>query len=82
MAKTEFNRNIDSLGRLVIPKQFRKKMDIPDEGGTVIVTCVNGTVTVSKATVTCIFCESKKDLTEFKGRTLCRKCLKELSLFD
>lgn len=78
MSKNGILRDIDQLGRLVIPKQFRREMDIPDEGGTVTVTCQNGVVTVQKAVETCVFCRSKRGLIEFKDKLICPKCLAEL----
>lgn len=72
-------RDIDPLGRLVIPKQYRKEMDIPEEGGTVVVTCTNGVVTVAKAEKSCIFCGETQELKDFKNRAVCRNCLAEMS---
>ncbi|MBO4894611.1 MAG: AbrB family transcriptional regulator [Clostridia bacterium] len=78
MAKQGYIREIDKLGRVVIPKQFRKQMNVPEEGGEVVVTCKNGTVSISKLAETCIFCRSRKKLTEFKERPVCAQCLAEL----
>ena len=77
--KAGYVRDIDPLGRLVIPKQYRKEMDIPEEGGTVVVTCTNGVVTVAKAEKSCIFCGETLELTEFKNRSVCLTCLAEIN---
>ena len=78
MAKSGYLREIDRLGRVVIPKQYRKEMNIPEEGGEVQLTCKNGVVTVSKSAETCIFCRSRRKLGDFKGRPVCAKCLDEI----
>lgn len=77
--KAGYVRDIDALGRLVIPKQYRKEMDIPEEGGTVNVTCANGVVTVTKAEKTCVFCGETNDLREFRNRSVCPECLAEIN---
>ncbi len=78
MAKSGYIREIDRLGRVVIPKQYRKEMNLPEEGGEVLLTCKNGVVSVSKSAEVCIFCRSRRKLGEFKGRPVCAKCLDEI----
>ena len=78
MAKSGYLREIDRRGRVVIPKQYRKEMNIPEEGGEVLLTCKNGVVTVSKAAEVCICCRSRRKLSDFKGRPVCAKCLDEI----
>lgn len=75
MAKAAYKREIDRLGRLVIPKQYRDELDLPEEGGEVNVTCHGGVIYVTKAATTCVFCRSRKDLLNFKGKPVCRRCL-------
>ncbi|MBQ6263819.1 MAG: AbrB family transcriptional regulator [Clostridia bacterium] len=78
MAKSGYLREIDRLGRVVVPKQYRKEMNIPEEGGEVLLTCKNGVVTISKSAETCIFCRSRRKLSDVKGRPVCAKCLDEI----
>ena len=68
MAKSGYIREIDRLGRVVIPKQYRKEMNISEEGGEVLLTCKNGVVTVSKSAEVCVFCRSRRKLSEFKDK--------------
>lgn len=82
MAKSGYVREIDRLGRVVIPKQFRKEMNIPEEGGEVMLTCRNGVITISKNAPICVFCRSRRKLTEFMGKPVCEKCLNELRAGD
>ncbi|MBR4765333.1 MAG: AbrB/MazE/SpoVT family DNA-binding domain-containing protein [Clostridia bacterium] len=78
MAKSGYIREIDRLGRVVIPKQYRKEMNISEEGGEVLLTCKNGVVTVSKSAEVCVFCRSRRKLSEFKDKPVCAKCLNEI----
>ena len=82
MAKSGYIREIDRLGRVVIPKQYRKEMNIPEEGGEVLLTCKKGVVTVAKSAEVCVFCRSKRKLVNFKDRPVCAKCLDEIRNSD
>ncbi|MCH1965934.1 AbrB/MazE/SpoVT family DNA-binding domain-containing protein [Paraclostridium sordellii] len=70
-------RNIDSLGRVVIPKEFRKMLNIK-ENEPVEIVCENGAITVKKHNDSCILCGSKEDLKNVKNVLICEKCLEEM----
>ncbi|CEO32954.1 AbrB/MazE/SpoVT family DNA-binding domain-containing protein [Paraclostridium sordellii] len=70
-------RNIDSLGRVVIPKEFRKMLNIK-ENEPVEIACENGAITVKKHNDSCILCGSKEDLKNVKNILICEKCLEEM----
>ena len=72
-------RNIDELGRIVIPMEIRKRLEIA--AGDPVEIFVNGaTIVLSKYSQSCIFCGGKSDLTEFSGKLVCKKCRKEMTL--
>ncbi|CEN78116.1 AbrB/MazE/SpoVT family DNA-binding domain-containing protein [Paraclostridium sordellii] len=70
-------RNIDSLGRVVIPKEFRKMLNIK-ENDPVEISCENGYITVKKHNDSCILCESKEDLKNIKNILICKECIEEM----
>lgn len=78
MAKAAYKREVDRLGRLVIPKQYRDELDLPEEGGEVNVTCQGGVIYITKTSATCVFCRSHKDLLEYRGKPVCRRCMESL----
>lgn len=82
MKSTGIVRRVDELGRLVIPKEMRKKMNIADNDPVEIF--VDGEkIIITKYTPFCTFCQSDESVTEFKGRNVCRACLEEMrSLSD
>lgn len=82
MKSTGIVRRVDELGRLVIPKEMRKKMNIADNDPVEIF--VDGEkIIITKYTPFCTFCQSNENVTEFKGRNVCRACLEEMrSLSD
>ena len=71
-------RNLDALGRVVIPKEIRKKHDI-HEGDPVIISDVINHVIIRKYRAGCVFCGSEEDVIEYKGIYVCKKCRKDLN---
>ena len=70
-------RNVDELGRLVVPKEMRKALDI-DYNDPVEITIEGDRIILKKHLPSCIFCEGNTDLTVFKGKKICRSCLAEM----
>ena len=77
MKSTGIVRNIDELGRLVIPKEMRKKMGI-GESSPVEIFVENDRIIVTKYQDSCIFCGSSSELSDFKGKRVCRSCALEI----
>jgi transcriptional pleiotropic regulator of transition state genes len=70
-------RKVDELGRIVLPIEMRRTLDIAEKDALEIY--VEGSsVILKKYKPSCIFCDSSKDIAEFKGKNVCPKCLKEL----
>ena len=70
-------RKVDELGRIVLPIEMRRTLDIAEKDALEIY--VEGSsVILKKYKPSCIFCDATKDITVFKGKNVCPKCLKEL----
>lgn len=77
MKSTGMVRNVDELGRIVIPKEIRKKLEIAEKDPLEIF--VDGhSVVLKKIEENCVFCGSTKNLTKYKNKLICEKCFKEL----
>ncbi len=77
MKSTGIIRKIDELGRFVIPMEMRNKLDISSNDPLEIY--VEGTtIMLRKYEPDCIFCGSSKDVTPYKGKNVCAKCLNEM----
>ena len=77
MKSTGIVRKVDELGRIVLPIEMRRTLDIAEKDALEIY--VEGSsVILRKYKPSCIFCDTAKDVTEFKGKNVCPKCLKEL----
>ena len=73
-----FIREIDKVGRIVLPKQLRKELDILEPGSEVELFSDGKQIICRKAVCDCIFCKSDTELTEFEGKFICRACLEKL----
>ena len=77
MKSTGIVRKVDELGRIVLPIAMRRTLDIAEKEALEIY--VEGSsVILKKYKPSCIFCDSSKDITVFRGKNICPKCLKEL----
>ncbi|MBQ8372344.1 MAG: AbrB/MazE/SpoVT family DNA-binding domain-containing protein [Clostridia bacterium] len=77
MKSTGIVRNVDELGRIVIPKEMRKKMDIAS-GDPVEIYVDGDKIILTKYAPNCYFCGSTADVTEFKDKKICKGCLAEI----
>ncbi len=81
MKKTGIVRHVDHLGRLNLPIELQRTLGI--EFGDAIEFFVDDEkrqVLIRKyRTEECIFCSSSERLVFFRGRFICRTCLKELA---
>lgn len=79
MKATGIVRQIDSLGRIVIPKELRRVMKITDEKDAMEIFTEGDTIILKKYEPCCMFCNEADDLVEFKGHSICKVCLSELN---
>jgi len=77
MKSTGVVRKVDELGRIVIPIELRRTLDIAEKDALEIY--VDGdTVILKKYQPACIFCGEANDVTNYKGKKICKSCLIEL----
>ena len=74
-------RKVDGLGRVVIPKELRKTMDINTQDPMEIYVEGNNII-FKKYSPGCSFCNSMEETIEFKGQTLCKNCISKLKDMD
>ena len=77
MKSTGIVRKVDELGRIVLPIELRRTLDIAEKDALEIY--VDGdTIVLRKYEPACIFCGNSKDVFLFKGRNICPACMEEL----
>lgn len=77
MKSTGIVRNIDELGRLVIPKEMRKNMGIGTDD-PVEIFVENDRIILQKYAPACAFCGGIDEVVMFHGKKICRECIEEL----
>lgn len=78
MKATGIVRKVDDLGRVVIPVELRRTLNIDIKDPLEIY--VDGDqVILKKYEPTCIFCGEGKDIKSFDGKNICPSCIKKIS---
>ena len=73
-----FIREIDSVGRVVIPMQLRKELGMVEKGSKVEMFSDGKQIVLKKAVEDCIFCKSEEELVEFEGKFICKSCFEKI----
>ena len=77
MKSTGIVRKVDELGRIVLPIELRRTMDIAEKDAIEIY--VDGaSIILRKYEPTCIFCGDAKNVINYRGKNHCPNCLKEM----
>ena len=77
MKSTGIVRKVDELGRIVLPIELRRTLDIAEKD-TLEIYVEGSAIVLKKYRPTCVFCDSARDVSVFKGKNICPKCLREL----
>ncbi len=71
-------RKVDELGRIVLPMEIRRIMGIAERDALVISLNENEIV-IRKYEPICLFCGSNRNLKEFRGKTVCADCIRDMN---
>ena len=78
MKSTGIVRRVDELGRVVLPIELRRTLEIEERDSLEIFTEEN-TIVLKKYQPACIFCGNARDVSTYKGRNICLNCREELA---
>ena len=78
MKPTGFIRPLDSVGRVVLPKEIRRKFDLNDDQDKIEIFVDADSIILKKYAPNCIFCGETDNLIEYKGKKICANCKKEI----
>ena len=77
MKSTGVVRRVDELGRIVIPIELRRTLDIAEKDALEIY--VDGEqIILKKYEPACIFCGDARDVTNYRGKNICKACFEEM----
>lgn len=71
-------RQIDKLGRLVLPVDMRKALNLIDGVDSVEFVLEGDEVKIKKYRPSCVFCGFDDKVINYKNQTVCQTCLDEL----
>ena len=77
MKSTGVVRKLDDLGRIVIPIELRRTMDIGLRD-TLEIFVEDDKIILKKYHPACIFCYDARDVIYYKDKLICKRCLEEL----
>lgn len=77
MKSTGVVRRIDELGRIVLPIEIRRSLDI-NVKDPVEIFIDNERIILQKYSPSCIFCGDADNIVFFNGKRICAKCLEEI----
>ena len=78
MKSTGILRQIDDLGRFVLPIEIRRALNINLKDSIEIYT-ENDRIILKKYQPACIFCNNANDVVSYMGKSICRSCLAEIN---
>ena len=71
-------RQIDKLGRLVLPSDIRKSLTLVNGVDSVEFFVDGDSVIIKKYRPACVFCGAADNVVNYKSQTICESCLEEL----
>ena len=77
MKSTGMVRQLDTLGRIVIPVELRRTMDLSLKD-TLEIFVDGDQIVLKKYHPACVFCNDARDVISYKGKLVCRRGLVEL----
>ena len=72
-------RRIDDLGRVVIPVEMRRVLDM-GEREALSISLENNAIVLRRARTGCVFCGGGKDVIDFRGKLVCPRCVRQLAI--
>jgi transcriptional pleiotropic regulator of transition state genes len=71
-------RRVDELGRIVIPKEMRRELNI-DQKDPIEISIEGQSIVLRKYQNKCVFCGALKPTIRYNGKLICTHCLKEIN---
>lgn len=78
MKSTGIIRKVDELGRIVLPIELRRTLDIAERDELEIY-LDNDRIILQKFEPSCIFCGSSHRLVSYHGKNVCQECIHNMN---
>ena len=78
MKSTGIVRKVDELGRIVLPIELRRTLDIAERDELEIY-LDDDKVVLRKYEPSCVFCGSSRSLVAYHGKNVCMECIRKMN---
>lgn len=78
LKSTGIVRKVDELGRIVLPIELRRTLDIAERDPLEIFV-QDDTILLKKHQTTCVFCDGTKDIVSYRGKNVCAACIASMA---
>lgn len=79
MKATGMIRPVDSMGRIVIPKEIRKILQVENNRDSFEIFMDGDKIILQKYQPTCVFCDNLAESVELGGYAVCVNCIDKLN---
>ncbi len=80
MKATGIVRKIDNLGRVVLPKELRRTLNINPKDPIEIYVEDDGSIVLKKYEPACIFCGIADNVLDYMGKNVCKDCVDQMNI--
>ena len=78
MKSTGIIRKVDDLGRIVLPIELRRTLDI-EERDELEIYMENDRIILQKFEPACVFCGSSRGLISYRRKNVCNECIRKMA---
>ena len=78
MKATGIVRKVDELGRIVLPIELRRTLDI-EERDALAIYLDGDRIILQKHETVCLFCGSSQGLVNYRGKNICNACIRSIN---
>ena len=71
-------RSVDKQGRVVIPNEMRKQLNIESENDSVEIFFNGDNIIIRKYRPACFICNTLDEIVNYKGYNVCVNCIEKL----
>ena len=80
MKETGIIRGLDNMGRVVIPKEIRKFLDMTEGVDEFEIYMQDDSIILKKHKPACVFCGESEKCIEFENQKICINCVEKMQL--
>ena len=79
MKSTGMVRDVDKMGRVVIPKEIRKQLNIESDVDSLDIYVEGDKIILKKHITACFFCDTLGRMVDYNGYKVCENCIEKLN---